>query len=97
MIKIQNTKQQKGFVQIALIIFLILGIVILSAVSFYLLKSKGQEPVMNVSEVVESPAASVNPVTESNDTKSIEIDLNTTELDSFDTDLNNLDSSAGSL
>ncbi len=102
------TKQEKGFAQIILIVGLLVGIVVMSAVSFYLLKAKGEAPVMTTASVGTSPVptststpastqVSSDTLTKSDDTKSIETDLNNTSLDSFDSDLNNLSTSAGSL
>ena len=95
---------QKGFAQIILVFALVLGIVVLSATSYYLLKAQGKAPVGNSTlynspTPVETPVAKteIGAISNSTDTKTIESEINSTDLDSIDSDLNDLLGSANSI
>lgn len=95
--QIKTKKTESGFGQIILIVVLVLGIVALSATSYYLLKAQGKAPV-GQSTLYPTATPTEVPVTSSeigaisnlNDTKTIESEINSTDLDSIDSDLNSL-------
>lgn len=78
--------RQKGFAQITILTLLVIVVVLASAASYYILKSAGKAPQAPSGEVSDSDEASV-----------IESELNSTTLDSIDTDIKNLETSASSL
>lgn len=96
---IQHTKYEKGFAQLILIVALVLGIVALSATSYYLLKAQGKAPA-GQSTLYPTTAPTETQVTKTeteigaisnlNDTKTIESEINSTDLDSIDSELNSL-------
>lgn len=101
MTKINNEKlrinNERGFAQLILVVALVLGIVALSATSYYLLKAQGKAPVgqntlYTSPTPVETPATSteIGAISNLSDTKTIESEINSTDLDSIDSDLNNL-------
>lgn len=101
-LKVKN--YQEGFGQVLLIVALTVGIIALSATSYYLLKAQGKAPVGNTT-LYSSPTPEETPATKteigaisnSNDTKTIESEINSTDLDSIDSDLNTLLGSANSI
>lgn len=96
--------KQKGFGQIVLIILLLLGIIALSAFSFYYLKFKGGVG-QNKTSLYTSPTPTRSPATktevgnisEKTDTKTLQTELDATSLESIDTDLDSLNASAGGI
>ena len=99
-------KNQKGFIQIIIIVFLIVGIIAVSAVSYFILKpnnkstsqtqvEESQETTSNSTPgaTAEPPVQEVGSISTSTNTKTIEKELNDTDLDSIDSDLESLETS----
>lgn len=94
----RNTKYENGgFAQVVLILVLSLGIVALSATSYYLLKAQGKAPVGQstlypVTIPTETPVAKteIGAISSLKDTKTIETEIANTDLDSIDSELNSL-------
>ncbi len=82
---------QKGTSIVLVIGALFLIILVASAASYHLLKSAGKIP------AITSPTTSGTGISDSDDTKTLEEEIDTTTIDSIDADLNNLDASASSL
>jgi len=84
-------RNQKGASIILVVGGLFLVILLASAASYYLLKSTGKIP------GTASPATSTSEISDADDAKTLEGEIDGTTIDSIDTDLNNLDASASSL
>ena len=84
-----RTKNESGVFQLVIIVVLVVGILVLSAVSYYVLKSQGKAPVALVPNI-----SQLGPISASTDTNTIETELNDTQIDSIDSDLKDLDASA---
>lgn len=82
--------RQKGIAQIAVLLALILLVIAASAASYYILRSAGKIPTTGIGP---TPVG----ISDSDDPSVIESELNTTNLDSIDSDLKNLETSASSL
>lgn len=102
--EIRYKKQDSGFAQLILIVALVLGIVALSATSHYLLKAQGKAPVGQstlypTATPTEAPVAGseIGTISNLNDTKTIESEINSTDLDSIDSELNSLLGAANSI
>lgn len=90
--------RQKGIAQIAVLIALILLVITVSAASYYLLKNMGKAPTTGIVPVSYfTPTPTPSGVSDSDDPSVIESELNATNLDLIDNDLNNLETSASSL
>ena len=90
--------RQKGFGQITILIALVIVVVLASAASYYILKSAGKAPSQGLVPVATStPQAPTGEVSDSDEASVIESELNSTTLDSIDTDIQNLETSASSL
>lgn len=99
-----KAKNIKGFTGIGVIVGLVVGIFILSATSFYVLKGKKnatsvtqRESETAMVEPTSTPAAQEAAISEKTDTVTLEQELNDTDLDSIDKELDSLDTSANSL
>lgn len=94
-----NNKYQKGVIHVLVIIVLLIGILVFSLVSFYILKTKAITNTSGNNQIQESttPAKPMVEVSSSTDTKTLESELDDTELESIDSDLESLDLSAESL
>lgn len=102
--QIKTKKIESGFAQLILIVALVLGIVALSATSYYLLKAQGKAPVGQstlypTATPTEAPVAGseIGTISNLNDTKTIENEINSTDLDSIDSELNSLLGAANSI
>ena len=89
---------RQGFIQIIIIVFLIMGIIAVSLASFFVLNTKKEETRETI--LISGPAAGeesaiqeVGSISTSTDTKTIEKELNDTDLDSIDSDLESLEDS----
>ena len=86
---------RQGFIQIIIIAFLIMGIIAVSAVSYFILKPNNKST--SQTQVEESQETSSNStldsISTSTDTKTIEKELNDTDSDSIDSDLESLEDS----
>jgi len=90
--------RQKGIAQIAVLLALILLVVAVSAASYYILKNMGKVPTTGIVPVSYfTPAPTPAGVSDSDDPSVIESELDATNLDSVEGDLNNLETSASSL
>lgn len=94
-------KYQKGFSAVTLLVVLAIIFVLVSAGSFYYLKFQGKSltsslPFVQVA-VTPTPEPTTSGISTSTDISITEKELDETTIDSIDTELNKLDSSASSL
>ncbi|HET7099016.1 MAG TPA: hypothetical protein VFI61_02185 [Patescibacteria group bacterium] len=97
-------KGETGFIQIVIIVLLLIGIVIVFGATYFLLKPKEAVPVATISPSsptnYQTQATQIPQVasdTNSKDPKTFETELDTTDLDAMDSDLNSLEVSANSI
>jgi len=84
-------RNQKGASIILVVGGLFLVILVASAASYYFLKSAGKMP------AISTPETTTSGISNADDAKTLEGEIDGTTIDSIDTDLNNLDASASSL
>lgn len=94
-------KNQKGFSAVTLLVVLAIIFVLFSASSFYYLKFQGKIPTSNFPflqvATTSTPEPTASGVSTSTDISTVEKELDETTIDSVETELNKLGSSASSL
>ncbi len=97
-------KRTKGSVQLVLVILLVEAAIVFLSFYIYMLKTNGgmftkrtADNVSSTSLPTQSPEPRIEQTEYSSDVNSIEEELNGTDLDSVDGDLNDLDSSINSI
>lgn len=90
--------RQKGLTQIATLAILIVLVIVASAGSYYILKSMGKAPTFGLVPVTYfTPTPTPSGISDSDDPSVIESEFDSTTLNSFDTELDSLETSASSL
>lgn len=89
--------REKGFSPIIVIVGLVALFIAASAGAYYFLKFTGKSPYEKLEVSTISPTPSQAAISTSEDPKVIEKEIDDTTINSIDTDINNLETSASAL